>query len=394
MTNNKRPAKQKISKAANYNGLLKEISSLISEARSYTVKSVNSILTATYWHIGRMIIEHEQGGKHRAEYGKRVIEKLSADLTHKFGRGFTQRNIWNMRQFYLYWPALFDLKRHSLSAESSIEPILHSLSAELKTKKLPRLSAESSKLEILRTVSAKLSWTHYRRLLAVEDKNARDFYETEAMRGDWSVKQLDRQISTQFYERALLSKNKSQMLTKGSKPRKSDIVTPETEIKSPTILEFLNLKDEYSETDLEEALILKLEDFLLELGYGFTFVARQKRIKIGTEWYRIDLLLYHRKLQCLVVIDLKVGKFTHADAGQMNLYLNYVAENMTMEHEKKPVGLIMCADKDDTVVHYALDNLNNKILASKYMLQLPDEKKLKAELKRTQKELQFIRGER
>lgn len=156
-------------------------------------------------------------------------------------------------------------------------------------------------------------------------------------------------------------------------------------------MEFLNLKDEYSESDLEDALIHKLEDFLLELGYGFTFVARQKRLRIGNEWYRIDLLLYHRKLRCMVIIDLKVGKFTHADSGQMNLYLNYIAEHMTLPEENPPVGIILCAEKDEAVVHYALGGLKNKVLASQYRLQLPNEKKLKAELTRAQKEFKILK---
>jgi predicted nuclease of restriction endonuclease-like (RecB) superfamily len=237
-----------------------------------------------------------------------------------------------------------------------------------------------------------LSWSHYVRLLSVKDVQAREFYETEALRGGWSVRQLDRQISTQFYERVLLSKNKAVMLKKGRKPKAEDMLTPEEEVKDPTILEFLNLKDEYSESDLEDALIHKLEDFLLELGYGFSFVARQKRLRIGNEWYRIDLLLYHRKLRCLVVIDLKVGKFTHADAGQMNLYLNYVAEQMTLPEENPPVGIILCAERDKAVVHYALGGLKNKVLASQYRLQLPDVKKLKAEVKRVQIEFKRLKG--
>jgi len=241
------------------------------------------------------------------------------------------------------------------------------------------------------SVSAKLSWTHYRRLIAVESNETRDFYETEAIRGGWSVRQLDRQISTQFYERTLLSRNKAAMLKKGQKAKQEDILTPEEEVKDPTVLEFLNLKDEYSESDLEDALIHKLEDFLLEMGSGFTFVARQKRLRVGDEWYRIDLLLYHRKLRCLVVIDLKIGKFTHVDAGQMNLYLNYVTENMTMPDENPPVGIILCAEHNDAVVHYALGGLKNKVLASQYRLQLPDKKELKAELKHIQKEFEKLK---
>ena len=233
-----------------------------------------------------------------------------------------------------------------------------------------------------------LPWSHYVRLLSVEDENARSFYETEALRGGWSVRQLKRQIDSQFYERTLLSKNKSAMLKRGAEPKPSDQVTPAEEIKDPFILEFLDLKDEYSEHDLEEALIHKLEEFLLELGGDFTFVGRQRRLRIGSEWYRIDLLFFHRKLRCLVVIDLKLGKFTHADAGQMHMYLNYVAEHWTHDDENPPVGIILCAQNDHAMAKYALDGLPNKVMAGEYKLALPSEDELVAELERTQRALQ------
>jgi predicted nuclease of restriction endonuclease-like (RecB) superfamily len=233
-----------------------------------------------------------------------------------------------------------------------------------------------------------LSWSHYTRLLSVKIPEARRFYETEAVRGGWSVRQLDRQISTLFYERTALSKDKAAMLIKGAKPKPEDIVTPEEEIKDPVILEFLGLKDEYSESQLEAALILHLENFLLELGNDFTFVGRQKRIRIGDTWYRMDLLFYHRRLRCLVIIDLKVGKFTHADAGQMNLYLNYAHEHLTLPDEKPPVGLILCSEHDKAAAHYALGNMLNKVMAAEYHLSLPDPKKLAEEIEKTRQLLQ------
>lgn len=204
------------------------------------------------------------------------------------------------------------------------------------------------------------------------------------------MRQLDRQIATQFYERTALSRNKAAMLTKGSKPQPGDKLTPEEEIKDPFVLEFLGLKDEYSESELEQALILHLERFLLELGGDFAFIGRQKRLRIGSEWYRVDLLFFHRKLKCLVVIDLKVGKFTHADAGQMHLYLNYAREHWLNEGENPPVGLILCAEKDTAVAKYALEGLPNKVLAAEYRLALPDEKRLVRELEETRKKL--LRG--
>jgi len=221
----------------------------------------------------------------------------------------------------------------------------------------------------------------------VRDENARTFYEAEALRGGWSVRQLDRQINSQFYERTALSKNKTAMLKKGGKALQQDIVTPEEEIKDPYVLEFLGLKDEYSETDLEEALIHHLETFLLELGGDFCFIGRQKRLRIGDEWYRVDLVFFHRKLRCLVIIDLKIGKFTHADVGQMHLYLNYAREHWVHEGENPPVGIILCARKDETVARYALEGLPNKIMAAEYRTALPDEKTLAAEIRRTQEVL-------
>ena len=229
-----------------------------------------------------------------------------------------------------------------------------------------------------------LSWSVYVRLLGVKNENTRKFYEAEALRGGWSVRQLDRQINSQFYERTALSRNKAAMLKKGEKALPEDIVSPEEEIKDPFVLEFLGLKDEYSESDLEEALIRHLETFLLELGGDFCFIGRQKRLRVGDEWYRVDLLFFHRRLRSLVIIDLKIGKFTHADAGQMHLYLNYAREHWVHKDENPPVGLILCAQKNEAVARYALEGLPNKVMASEYRTALPDERDLAAEIERTQ----------
>ena len=233
-----------------------------------------------------------------------------------------------------------------------------------------------------------LPWSAYVRLLGVKNEHARTFYETEALRGGWSVRQLDRQINSQFYERTALSRNKAAMLSKAGKALPEDRVSSEEEIKDPFVLEFLGLKDEYSESDLEEALIRHLESFLLELGGDFCFIGRQKRLRIGDEWYRVDLLFFHRRLRCLVIIDLKIGKFTHADAGQMHLYLNYAREHWVHGDENPPVGLILCAQKDEAVARYALEGLPNKVMAAEYRTALPDEKELAAEIERTQALLQ------
>jgi predicted nuclease of restriction endonuclease-like (RecB) superfamily len=349
-----------------YTPLLKDIVQLLEDARRYAARTVNATLTATYWEIGRRIVEYEQGGESRAEYGEELIERLAADLSARYGKGFSVRNVWQMKAFYLTWPI-----PQTTSAQLKGRGILQTVSAE------SDLSSIASRFP--------LPWSAYVRLLSVKNENARRFYETEALRGGWSVRQLERQINSQFYERTALSKNKAAMLKKGAREKPEDRISPEEEIKDPYILEFLGLKDEYSETELEGALIRHLESFLLELGEDFTFVARQKRLRVGDEWYRVDLVFFHRSLRCLVLIDLKLGKFTHADAGQMTLYLNYARENWTLENENPPVGLILCAYKDTAVAKYALEGLPNKVMAAEYRTTLPDEKLIAAELERTRR---------
>lgn len=343
-----------------YATVLSAVVELMEAARRATARSVNAIMTATYWEIGRRIVELEQRGESRAEYGKQIIERLAKDLSDRFGRGFQKSNLFQMRAFYLTYPHL----ERSLSLET-ISP------------------------EIFQTLSGKfpLPWSHYVKLLSVKTLEARTFYETEALRGGWSVRQLTRQINTQYYERTLLSRNKSAMLEQGTSPRPEDAVTPEEELKDPFVLEFLDLKDEYSENDLEEALIRHIESFLLELGADFTFVGRQRRLRIGDQWFRVDLLFFHRRLRCLIIIDLKLGEFTYADAGQMHMYLNYAREHWTYPGENPPVGLILCNKKNEAVAHYALEGLSN-ILAAEYQTALPDEKLLAAELERTRKAIE------
>ena len=239
-----------------------------------------------------------------------------------------------------------------------------------------------------------LPWSHYVRLLSVRNPEARSFYETEALRGGWTIRQLNRQIGSRFYERTALSRNKVAVLRRGEPRHPEDTVTAEEEIKDPYVLEFLGLKDEYSETEIEAALIEKLETFLLELGGDFTFVGRQRRLRVGDEWYRIDLLFFHRRLRCLVIIDLKLDKFTHADAGQMHLYLNYAREHWMLAGENPPVGLILCAEKDSALARYALEGLPNKVLAAEYRMALPNERLLAEEIGRTRKALEARRKAR
>ena len=234
----------------------------------------------------------------------------------------------------------------------------------------------------------RLHWSHYVQLLAVDNPNARGFYETEALRGGWSVRQLRRQIGSQFYERTALSKDKAGMLIRGRKARPEDAITPEGEVKDPFVLEFLELKDQYSESELEESLIRHMESFLLELGNDFAFIGRQKRLRVDDEWYRIDLVFFHRSLRALILIDLKLQKLTPGDIGQMNFYLNYAREHWTRPDENPPVGLILCADHGGGVAKYALEGLPNKVLAARYRTALPSETLLVAEMDQTRKILE------
>jgi predicted nuclease of restriction endonuclease-like (RecB) superfamily len=290
-------------------------------------------MTTTYFLIGRRIVEEEQRGEQRAGYGEQLIERLAADLTKRFGRGFSRRNLFLMRAFFL------------------------------------------DHREIVQTPSAQsfpLPWSHYVRLMPLGSPDARRFYEREALKGGWTFKQLDRQVQTQFYERTALSKKKL----------KAHVEPEEPTFKEPYLLEFLDLKDEYTENDLEDALVSKLESFLMELGSDFAFIGRQKRLRIGEEWYRVDLLLFHRRLRCLVVVDLKLGKFTHADSGQMHVYLRYAKEHWMLEGENPPVGLILCAQGDQALAHYALGGLDSTVLAAEYRTVLPSESALVAHFER------------
>ena len=360
-----------------YDAILREVAGLLETARRTSARAVNAVLTATYWQIGRRIAEFEMGGGSRATYGDTLVRRLAADLTAQFGRGFGRSNLYQMRSFFLAYREIVQAPSGQLPAPGP-GTIVQTVSGQ---SAVPAPAA-------LPTQWFPLPWSHYVRLLSVTKPKARQFYEQEALRGGWSIRQLDRQISSQFYERTLMSRNKSGMLRKGQTPRPEDAVSAEEEIKDPFVLEFLGLKDEYSESDLEEALIRHLEGFLLELGGDFAFIGRQRRLRIGNTWYRIDLLFFHRRLRCLVVIDLKTGPFTHADAGQMHLYLNYAAAHWTHPGENPPVGLILCAEKDAAVVRYALDNLPNKVLAAEYRLQLPGEAMLTEELLQTRRAIE------
>ena len=358
-----------------------DIVALLETARRAAARSVNAVMTATYWEVGRRIVEFEQGGQERAAYGLALLKRLSGDLSARFGRGFSERNLEQMRLFYLSWSP--EKISQTASAKLAAPRISQTLSA--KSAAPGNLQAASGSFPDLPVLARAfpLPWSAYVRLLLVKNPQARAFYETEALRGGWSIAQLNRQIGSQFFERTTLAKNKASMLAKGSIPRPEDAVTPDEAIKDPLVLEFLNLRDEYSETELEGALIHRLEDFLMELGPDFAFVGRQRRLRIDQTWYRVDLLFFHRRLRCLVIIDLKLTALTHADVGQMHMYCNYAKEHWTLPDENPPVGLILCADKGHALAKYALEGLPNKVMAANYQMLLPDAALLQQELEKS-----------
>ena len=387
-----------------YDLVLSDMAELLDTARRASARTVNAIMTATYWELGHRIVELEQGGQKRADYGEELVKRLSRDLMKRFGRGFSARNLSKCRAFYLGWTILPTLSAQSqdersptVSGKSGSEilPTLSAQSGSTKSSTLSRRSQSPNTSQLpaishLHSIAAHfpLPWSHYVRLLSVANPLAREFYETEALRGGWTVRQLDRQIGSQFYERTALSRSKAAMLSKGGKPCPEDAMSPDEEIRDPLVLEFLGLKDEYSETDLEEALVQHLESFLLELGNDFAFVGRQKRLRIDHEWFRIDLLFFHRRLRSLVVIDLKTGPLSHADIGQMHLYLNYARAHWVQPDENPPVGLILCTERGESLARYALEGLPNKMLVREYQTALPSEELLAAEIRKARKQLE------
>ena len=319
--------------------LFQELKEILQEAKNKVYKVANNAMVEAYWNIGRVIVE-KQGGKDKAEYGTALLKNLSKEMTKEFGKGFTLTNLKYMRQFYLTFP-----KSHALSDQ--------------------------------------LSWTHYRLLMRVENENARNFYLEESIKENWSTRQLERQITTLFYERILSSKNKNKVAQEIYKlePQRKQ---PEDVIKDPYVLEFLGLPEnmDFLEKNLEQALIDHMQKFLLELGRGFSFVARQKRITFDGRHFYIDLVFYNYILKCFVLIDLKVGDLTHQDLGQMQMYVHYFEDEMMTEGDNPPIGIVLCADKSESVVKYTLPKGEKQIFASKYMVYLPTEEELLSEVKK------------
>lgn len=319
-------------------GFVSQIKTLIHSAQENAIRAINQERVLLYWNIGKHIVEEEQHGQERAAYGTFLIKTLAMELTADFGSGFSERQLETCRQFYQHFP-------------------------------------------IAHTLRAQLSWSHYKLLIRIEDTDKKTYYIEETCKNNWSTRQLERQINSQLYERLLLSNDKEKVLAVA----KGEAIPedPKEIIKDPMVLEFLGLKpqDSYYEKDLEQALITNVQAFLLELGNGFSFVARQKRIHIEDDPYFIDLVFYNRLLKCFVIIELKTHKATHQDLGQLQMYVNYYDRVEKQADENPSIGILLCADKNDTMVKFALPEKQNTILASKYKLYLPSEEAWKKELK-------------
>ena len=319
------------------NSLYNKISSILEESRKFVATTVNTAMVQTYFEIGRLIVEEEQHGNVRAEYGKETLKNLSIKLTANYGKGFSQRNLEQMRQFYLVYST-----------------------------------------QIPQTPSAKfsLSYSHYLFLMRIENPEERNFYEIESSQNNWSLRELKRQFDSALYERLSLSKDKEKV--KSLAVQGQIIENPCDIVKDPYVLEFLGLPEKayYSESELESRLIEKLENFLLELGKGYTFVGRQVRLSFDEKHFFVDLVFYNRLLQCFVLIDLKIGELTHQDLGQMQMYVNYYDRFVKLDHENKTIGIILCKKKSDSLVEITLPEDNNQIFASKYQTVLPNKEDL------------------
>ncbi|NOY94576.1 MAG: DUF1016 domain-containing protein [Deltaproteobacteria bacterium] len=357
--------------------LYARVAQIIEAARAHVSRTVDTAMVHAYWLIGREVVEVEQQGKERAAYGQRVIKRLAARLSDRFGRGFTASNIKRMRQFYLAFP------------DGSCVP--EQLGGPHKGAALRRLSGFEEKGAAPRHQLAVLdeplfppllSWTHYRLLVTVANPEARAFYEIEAARENWATRELERQIASLLYERLAKSRDKEEVLALAKEGQR--VRHPRDVLKDPMVLEFLELEERahWLERDLEQTIIDRLEAFLLELGKGFCFVARQKRITLDGDHFYVDLVFYNRLLRCFVLIDLKLGKLTHQDLGQMQMYVNFFDRHQREEHEAATVGIVLCSDKNDAMVKITLPEDNEQIHASRYQLYLPTEDELREELER------------
>ncbi len=382
-------------------GLYKNIKYIIETARNYSYNAVNFAMVQAYWNIGRKIVEEEQKGKTKADYGDFIINELSVKLTNEYGKGFDSRNLFYMKQFYLTFPIVNALRSQSmLLLNGKVNAVRSQSKKRTKSHAMRDQSERNTNSYVLNSQSGfvinndlrnELTWTHYRLLMRVESKKARDFYVKESIENSWSTRQLERQIQTFYFER-LLASQKKQKVKKEVKKTGSTLQNDDF-IKNPYILEFLNLKakSEYLEKDFETALIDKLQEFILELGRGFAFVERQQRITTEHDNFYIDLVFYNYLLKCFVLIDLKIGKLTHQDIGQMDMYVRMYEDLKKGKDDNPTIGLILCSEKSETIVKYSVLKGSKQLFASKYMLYLPTEKELKTEI---QKEINKIKSEK
>jgi hypothetical protein len=358
--------------------LFGRVVSILEQARGNVVRAVNTQMVLAYWLIGREIVQELQGGKARANYGERVVEDLSARLTERFGKGFSTRNVKLFKQFYLTWHKTSPIG-HPLVAQSSVPEIGQPPVAQ--SSPLEKLQPPS--LERPPAISPQLTWSHYIALMRVNELEARDFYEREAVAGGWDKRTLERQIHTQYYHRCLHSQQPGKLIADGRRLQKTQPDHGEL-LKNPYVLEFLGYPNfaELRESDVEQAIITHIQRFLLELGSGFAFVARQKHIRIEDEDRFIDLVFYHCRLKFYLLIDLKINKVTHEDVGQMDGYVRMYDGLFTAPDDNPTIGLILCTEKNETVARYSVLNDRKQIFASKYMLCLPTEEQLRQEIDR------------
>ncbi len=342
----------------------------------YANKQVNYAYTLRNWLIGMYLFEFEQKGKNRAEYGDKLYKNLALKLKERKIKGMSFTLLNTCRQFYIVYTQIIQtVSEKLLLIENEMFAIIQSASEQFKlidsTKKIKTISTENTNMFLSR-----ISFLHILEFIKIDEPLQRSFYEIQTIKNCWTVRQLQREINSMLYERIGLSTNKELLF---DKIKNDDFNSFSEIIKSPYILEFLNIpeKSQYSENDLEQEIINNLHQFLIEMGRGFCFEARQKRISFNNKHYRIDLVFYHRILKCHILIDLKIGEFDHSDAGQMNVYLNYFTENEMSENDNPPIGIILCSQKDNALVHYATGGLSQEIFVSKYKLQLPTEEELR-----------------
>lgn len=338
--------------------LCKNSIELVEYARQITVKQINIVQLMTYFSIGKWIVEVEQKGEKRAKYGKKIIIKLSEEMTNHFGKGFSVDTLENARKFYLiYCNRISETLFRKFTIEKSETALV------LNENEIP----------------FHLTWSHYMQLIRIKDENERSFYEIEAARSGWSIRMLQRQYNSSLYERIALSKEKDEILSLATKG--NIISKPQDIVKNPTVLEFLGLeeKNEYLESDLESEIINKLQKFLLEMGKGYLFEARQKRFSFNEDNYYVDLVFYNRLLRCYVLIDLKIDKLTHQDLGQMLMYVHYYDKYEKLPEENPTIGILLCKEKNDALVEITLPE-NSNVFASEYKLYLPDKKELQKKL--------------